>query len=762
MAPRGEGRPSGVGYFLRFMGTALLLVAATLVLVLVVLPQRYVLSAGFRESSLTFPTPGTPFAPPRTVRVPARRLAVSSPSGTAAGRGPAEDFWDRVLPPLKSGRFDDALPLFVAYLGQYPSDHDARREYGIALVRAGRAGDAAHVQKNLLADTRDPGDRLRLARTLRDLGRADEASEHYYALSRAAPADIDLILEWSRAFSATSRYVTAENILRDALRRHGSSASLRVELARIRYYTDGLAEADEILSSVPESDLDALGARALRDDVAAARVVPGDSERNTAPLSLLEQAVAEREKDDFESAAGLFREALETDPTAAPVWRAYADLLQYELADLAGAHEALVTVQALTDGSPDLQMRLAQLEIWLGRPAEAEARLLAMLVDPETDEGKAACCGNLPDARVMLGNLYRWDGRRRPAAEQYRLALAEVPDHERAREGMSQLRLDLFLGTVESQRPRVGVTASSLSDTDGFHRWEASSEWAGISDTWTWAVRAGVRSVHGSDLQGAAATERGRFADSEVGRWWRWGTLRTALRLGVEDLRADGAQVLLAASVRLLDPSGRRTDVSLGLEPAHMRTNTLQSIRGGLIERRVAVSHAHPLADRWILSTSVEGASLEAAPAMGTDAGVRWQGSLSVGRVVTPSVTVGLSTGATGFTRPAPRPSGSRLYWDPRSALSFGPYARVTHAIDDRWSVSGAFQTGLARLHERSPFDASLVPHLSAEGGVAREGGRYRAAMDAFFLQGRFDGYRAYGLTLSFGARTGASRRSAR
>ena len=41
----------------------MLLVSGTLVMVLFVLPQRYVLSSGFREGSLVLPSPSTPFEP---------------------------------------------------------------------------------------------------------------------------------------------------------------------------------------------------------------------------------------------------------------------------------------------------------------------------------------------------------------------------------------------------------------------------------------------------------------------------------------------------------------------------------------------------------------------------------------------------------------------------------------------------------------------------------------------------------------------------
>ena len=70
--PRPDRRgKSDTRYFLRFAGTATLLVSGTLVLVLYVLPQRYVLSSGFREGTLILPDPSTPFAPMNAARIAA-------------------------------------------------------------------------------------------------------------------------------------------------------------------------------------------------------------------------------------------------------------------------------------------------------------------------------------------------------------------------------------------------------------------------------------------------------------------------------------------------------------------------------------------------------------------------------------------------------------------------------------------------------------------------------------------------------------------
>jgi hypothetical protein len=82
--------------------------------------------------------------------------------------------------------------------------------------------------------------------------------------------------------------------------------------------------------------------------------------------------------------------------------------------------------------------------------------------------------------------------------------------------------------------------------------------------------------------------------------------------------------------------------------------------------------------------------------------------------------------------------------------------------IDDLWTVNARLGSGMARLDERGATGTQFVPHLSAEAGLAREGERYRAAFDLFCFQGRFDGYRAYGMSLALSARTGFKREEPR
>jgi hypothetical protein len=54
-----------------------------------------------------------------------------------------------------------------------------------------------------------------------------------------------------------------------------------------------------------------------------------------------------------------------------------------------------------------------------------------------------------------------------------------------------------------------------------------------------------------------------------------------------------------------------------------------------------------------------------------------------------------------------------------------------------------------ALVDERTTSGYEGVPHFSAEAGFSRLGEGLRASLDAFYYQGRFDGYQAYGIRFS-------------
>ena len=763
--PRRPARKSDSRYFLRFAATATLLVAGTLVLVLFVLPRRYVLSSGFREGNLALPNPSIPFEPADPLVIAA---LPPLPPSTEVVRGPSELFWERVLPLLEQERFDEAIPVFASYLANYPGDLDVRREYGITLARGGYGERAIPVLESLLPVQGDRQLRLLLARTLRDIGNAAGAATLYAAILRSTPDDEEIVLEWARAHMGVEEYAQAESVLQSALEAIQGSVPIRIELARIYYYTNRLEDAEAILLSMSDEELASVDALQLREDVVAALTPPPEPEvEPPPPPTLLEQAVGAREDGDFTRASELYEAALADDPTDADAWQAYADFLQYALEDFEGALRALAEVERLYGGGGvELQYRMAQLEVWTDQSEVARTRLQALLVLME-EEAAARRAGALParaddpdavivtqaDVMALLGDLDRWDGLRLPAVRSYEAALALDPTHERALEGLAILQADVDRQMVETEEPRIGVIAESLADTDDFRRLDLGGEWYGISGDWVWGTRSGARVLEGLDTGGGLDETRGLFADFEGARWWRWGTVRTALHFGVQNVRDSELDVSIGLSGRFTGSAGRRTDLRIDHGPAFSATNTFQAIEVDVRQDRLFVAHARPVNELWSIAATGEVASLSHSGVPGSDRNLRLSAGASVGRSMSRSITLGLAVRGLSYMDASPSVGAGALYWDPNSSLSVGPYAQVTRPLGTWWMFNARVNPGVAWIDERRVNGGELVPDLSASLGLRREGAQYLTRIEFFYGQGRFTGYRSFGVNIGFSAR---------
>jgi len=417
---KGGSRPSR--YYLGFGFTALILAGLTLFLVLVVLPRRYVLSAGLRESGVSFPSEAAPFAPPEELFTEA---PPQPPPAPVLVRGPAELFWSEVGPLLDSGRYVQALPVFEDYMAAHPNDRDVLKEYAITLDRAGSSAEAVLVFDKLLSDQNDAGIRLLLARGLRDRGRLDEASIQYGILMEEAPEDASLALEWGQALAWEKEYGRAAEVLAGGLALDSTSVDLRVALAQVFYWSGKLDDADRVLSELDEETLRAAGGVPLRREIVAALTPPEpeteESPVAAAPLSALEKIALAQAAEDYEQADLLYQEALRETPKDTSAWLAYADLLQFGLDDLEGARAALLPVEAMGGTDPALQFRMAQLDIWTGRNDAAAERLEGLLIELEKeaavpDPGEETLSGfaEVAEVRALLGDLRRTDRLCRP------------------------------------------------------------------------------------------------------------------------------------------------------------------------------------------------------------------------------------------------------------------------------------------------------------------------------------------------------------
>jgi tetratricopeptide (TPR) repeat protein len=765
LPPRSEPHPGDGQYPLRFGAAAFLFVSATLVLVLFVMPERYVLQRGFRESAREFPSPTTPFVPHAAVPMPARAL----PGAPAEVRPtPAEVLWEQATPLLRAGRYDEALPLLQRYVAEHPADAGVRRELAVSLIASGRPAEAVAELRSLLDRAPDAEVSLLLARTLRDEGRLEEASAEYARLSRGWPDDQGLVLEWAQAHAWAGEHERAAEILTAALARGPASTSLQVELARAYHALGRLDDALGLLLASSPSELASAGATELEASVLRALLSIPPIVAEAPPAStVVEQAMAARLEGRPERARALLEAALAAAPADRELWLAYADLLEYGLDDGEGARGALLEAERLGRLDPSLQLRLARLEAWSGRSDDAERRLEALLAAVDRAAIGSASVRRA-DVLALLGDLRRWRGDGIAAAGLYEKALEGDRDHTGAREGLIALGEDVDARIAQLEVAGAAAVAYSLADSDDFLRLDAGGSWTHVTDgRWVWTGTLGRRWIQGYDLAGSDALRQGAFAGTDLARWWRWGTLRTALRLGTQRLRATW-DVEAGLSLRHRGPDD--TDTRLGVEhaPAYPLASTLQSVLAELVQDRLTLAHARPLGDRWTLSTELDAARLRPADRDAfpdAEATGRVQLVVSVGRASFESFTLGMAADALTFTEPASRTGadagGRPLFWDPRLSVSMGPYGSVDHELGPGWRLLGRVHPGLALVDERHVgAHAELVPHVSLAGGVRHHGQRLATSVELFYYQGRLEGYRSYGARITVGTAGPAPRES--
>lgn len=760
---RERNGPTTPRYLAGFTLTAVILGGLTLFLVLVILPRRYLLSAGLRESGVSFPSRAATFHPPvetpREVIPPPTRPVEVSP-------GPAEAFWDKVMPLLRDERFEESLPHFRAYLNAHPGDRGAAREYAITLAHAGRLSEAIPILEDLLRTRKDRDVRLLLARAQRDLGLLDQASVQYQALLEESPGDTGLFLEWGRALAWDRRYVEAVRVLETGLEQNPDDFQLHMELAKIHFWSGNLDAADRVLAALDRATAPSKEALALQEAVRSSLGPVSVSEsvkpqEETVAPTLVERANHAAAEEDFDRAASLYREALEDAQDDPAIWTAYADVLQYHLEDLEGAREALLKLEALGEAGPRLRFRLAQLDLWTGHTEDARVRLdelLSLLGSHlgEVGEGRSnqGLEIDLAEVHALLGDLYRWGGNRRLAAAQYESALALDAGNERADAGMRALRLEMEREVADFERPGFGGEIYSLSDSDEFSWLDLGAAGTRMDGPWVWNMRSGSRWMQGSDLLGPRAIEQGFFLELESARWWNWGTLRSGLHVAFEQMWAGRTDPTLGASLHFGDLGGFRTDLQYDHGPAYPLTLTLQSIVAGVDQDRLQATLARRLGQRWNLSVAGDASRIGVSGNGQFDGSttLRLESGVSVGKALNDAFILGINARGLLFTRPSPVVDGVRLFWDPRSLMAGGVYGYLEEEVTDRLTFTARLNPGVAFLRERSGSGSGTVAHLSSEAGVSHRGDQIRTNLDLFYYQGRFDGYRAFGIRLSLQA----------
>ncbi|MEJ2541158.1 MAG: tetratricopeptide repeat protein [Gemmatimonadota bacterium] len=764
--PRGPDSRRGASstYFLRFGFSAAVLASLTLLMVLVVLPRRYVLGSGFRESGISFPAHGAPFTPGMAVArgaTPVRTVVASkasaAPGSASPGPAPADLLWTRAIPLLDAGEHADAAALFEDYLAEFPDDRSVLREYAVVLHWAGRPGGMVDVLEGLLGGGDDREVRLVLARALRDQGRTVEADAHYRTLW-VRSQDPTVALEWSRSWSWAGRYQEAMDVLRGVLVQFPGDAELEVELARLLYYSGELVEAASILAALDRTTLERTDGLGLRADVAAALAVPADP---VLEPSTLFEALRARDEGRADDAEALFREALAAAPEDPEVWQAWADFLEYDRQDYDGARDALLRVRVLEGPAAGRELRIARLEIWSGDAEGGESRLIRLLEagsgGSRPEEGDADT--TRADALTLLGDLRRWDGDRVAAHRRYREALDARANHSDARDGLKALRLEVAR-VIRQEEGGGGLSTlvSGLGDTDDFRRFDLRGEGGGVTGSWAWRGGLGYRWLGGIDLSGGDGRLQGAWGDVEVARWWRLGTLRTALRVGADDVA--GIEAVLGAEVRLVRPGGSSWALELDRGPGYLLLGTLQSGLAGYRYDRVTVRSRQTLAPGWSLNGDAQLARLSSDRSE-LEPSFRFSVSAGVARNIAPGVSWGAELRALLFTEAAAFSGGRPLFWDPERVVSGGPFLAVRHTLSPTWSLQGRAGAGAAFMNEARIEEPTWAPQLNLELGLEHAGRRVRGRGELFYLQGQFQGYRSWGVRfrLGPGTRLGGERR---
>lgn len=717
-------------YWLRFLLVTTALLVATGLLVLVVMPQRFVLEAGLRESGVSFPSSSLGFGAPQSaplVQPPPPRPVVPAPAP-----GPAEILWSELGPVLDAERWDVAIGLMDAYLRDRPADLSVRRERARTLARAGRLSAAEAAWERLATETGAVADRLELARLLRDRGEYDRAIAIYEGLLEDRPGEAALQREYASTLLWAERYPQAIESLQQYLARHPDDDEARLDLARALYWGGRPLEAREVLAGIPNASPVADEARVLDSELATVLTPPPEPE--PPELTIVERARAAAAEGDLTAAAELYESALDAAPDDRELWLEWIDFVQFRLEDEAAARDALLLYSERFQLTSEETIRLAELHAWTGQESEAIGILEALL----------AAEPGLADAWVLLGDLRRWNGDFTGASDAYRNALAADPMHPGARNGLDELRLRREEIVARSEPEGFGPDTYLFSDSDEFLRFDL----AGDAD-FRWGVdaltlRAGYRRLEGYDLTAITTADDGGFGEAEYAHWWREASIRTALELGVEHLDGFGTQASAAIDVRAPNLGGFFLAGRLETLPAYKLANTYESVAEPVRADRLFVSLFRSLGDRWSLSGALDLGVFDG----GGVTNPRYSGWVTLSRSLSPVVSADLETSLVGFGEAAPTPNGRRLYWDPR--LFWATRAAVSlQSIPDRgWGWRGRLTAGAAYDDDRSLSEPAWVPQFGVEGGLVLRGDRQDLGLTAFYRRGREQDYSSWGLEL--------------
>ncbi len=718
-------------YWLRFSLILLSLGGITSAFVLVVLPRRFVLQAGLVESGVTFPTHEPPFDPPQ----PRPVIRPQSPvTLETVELGPAESFWNDIVPLMDAGLYEATFPLFREYLSHYPEDTTAWQEYAVALIRSGRNDEAEQVYRMLLAGANDASIKRELARLMRDRGEFGESIAIYRDLAQAEPDDLDLLHELAQTLVWAEAYQLAIGEYRRLLDRAPDNHGYRVELAQALYWDDlpvqGYALLSDFPPDVPEST-EAASLRAFLDSVIHASMPPG--------LTTLEQARRAVANENSARAHALYRRALQTDHDNPDVWLEWVDFLQFHEEDLPAARAALRQLAQLRSLTWEERYRRAQLDVWTGNDDEARLALQQLVVEDPTND----------QVWTLLGDLYFWQGSHIAAADAYQRALKLSPTNTEAAAGLEAVKQQTVALVAAREDPNAGPRFLYFEDSDDFSRIDLTVEATILRSTTGAVVRGGFRKLEGTGLSGLRDSDAGPFLELEVVQWWRFGTVRTSLKAGVEQLDAAGRVPVIEARLEVPNAGGTALTALYSHGSAFSQTLTYESVEASLLSDYGELSAFRQLGDKWSVSGNGTVGSLHAT---GTS-NLRISAAASTRYQLSSVWSATLVSQLLTFADAAPTSPTRRLYWDPRMFWANGIQVELRTPLATRWEIYARVTPGIALDDERDTPGAEWVPQLGTVAGFGFQKQRVLIAGDLAYSRGREGGYSSFGATLMLAIR---------
>jgi len=364
----------------------------------------------------------------------------------------------------QANRPSDAIATLEAWDAKHPRDPEALRELSRLLVRNGRVNDGLARYRELLTASPDSGARAEYAAALLALQQYDSAAANYRILINADSNDLSARVGLARALAWGNHPREAEPELRWVTLRVPGDTTFVVMLRVARNsYDPTSADAARWVGEDPQYapyrlTLARLLASEGRLDLAAAQfdtLVSG----NSSSLALTREAAGVHAMaGDSIGDARLLRRAVALAPADTGIRQSYAEALAWS-GDRASAVAQYDTLLAASGSDPDLLIARARLYAVSGDNAAAERDLSEAIAKRPT-----------PEAWVMLGDLYRWEGDRSRAWSAYSEASALRPGDAAAEGGFAEL-------AAAERRQKAAVLsgelgwntfASYLGDNAGF------------------------------------------------------------------------------------------------------------------------------------------------------------------------------------------------------------------------------------------------------------------------------------------------------